>query len=174
MKKKSQKVSKSCHYLPPCFHHLAPFFHKNVIFGFLWKKGGKRKNTIAIIWPFFFHHPTSKKKFSLFFHQKCPLFSLVEGDAKVRRWPIHTGDEENAEDRSCCVHEGHKVTLLQSCLNSKDHGDHQETHGKEELTKSVVLKHIVAVTTVVPQLDVKAEQREGTLWPKLGGKSSGF
>ena len=73
---------------------------------------------------------------------------------------FHHGDEENCEDRSCCVHQGHEVTLLQSCLNFKDHGDHQEKHGKEELTKGVVLKYIVAVTTVVPQLDVKAEQRE--------------
>ena len=88
------------------------------------------------------------------------FFSLVEGDAKVRRCPVHNGNEENAEDRSFCVHQGHEATLLQSCLNFKDHGDHQETHGTEELTKGVVLKHIVAVTTVVPQLDVKAEQRE--------------
>ena len=61
----------------------------------------------------------------------------------MHRCPVHSGDEENAEDRSHCVHQGHEVTLLQSCLNFKDHGDHQETHGKEELTKGVVLKHIV-------------------------------
>ena len=58
------------------------------------------------------------------------------------------------------VHQENEVTLLQSFLIFKDHGDHQETHGKEELTKSVVLEHVVAVTTVVPQLEVKAEQRE--------------
>ena len=57
----------------------------------------------------------------------------------------------------------YEITLLQSCRKFKDHGDHQETHGKEELTKGAVLKHFVAVTTVVPQL-VKAEQREEILW----------
>ena len=67
---------------------------------------------------------------------------------------------ENADDRSCCVHQDHEVTLLQSGLIFKDHGDHQETHENEELTTGVVLKHVVAVTTVVLQLDVKAEQRE--------------
>ena len=32
-----------------------------------------------------------------------------------------------------------KKTLLQSCLDSKEHGNHRETQGKEILTKSVVL-----------------------------------
>ena len=41
-----------------------------------------------------------------------------------------------------------KVTLLQSCLDSKGHGNHQETHGKEILTKGAVLKHKKAVATV--------------------------
>ena len=41
-------------------------------------------------------------------------------------------------------------TTRQHCfsLNSKGHGNHQEAHGKEILTKGVVLKHIKAVATV--------------------------
>ena len=39
-------------------------------------------------------------------------------------------------------------TLFQSCLISEGHGNHQETHGKEILTKGVVLKHVKAVATV--------------------------
>ena len=58
------------------------------------------------------------------------------------------GDAQNAENRSYCVHQNNKVTLLQSCLDSKGHGNHQETHGKELLTKGVVLKRIKAVATV--------------------------
>ena len=53
-----------------------------------------------------------------------------------------------AESRSYCAHQNRKVTMLQSCLNSKGHGNHQETRGKEILTKGVVLKHIKAVATV--------------------------
>ena len=41
-----------------------------------------------------------------------------------------------------------KVTLLQSCLDSKGHGNHQETHGKEILTKGVVLKRKKSSPTV--------------------------
>ena len=48
---------------------------------------------------------------------------------------------KNAENRSYCVHQNNNVTLLQSGLDSKGHGNHQETHGKEILTKRVVLKH---------------------------------
>ena len=69
-------------------------------------------------------------------------------DTKVCRCPGNNGDAQNAEDRSYCVHQGHEVTLLQSFLNSKGHSDHHETHGKEILTKGVVLKHIKAVATV--------------------------
>ena len=59
----------------------------------------------------------------------------------------NNGDAQNAEDRSFCAHQRQEVILLQSCLSSENHGDHQETHWKEELTKGVVLKHIVTVTT---------------------------
>ena len=62
--------------------------------------------------------------------------------------PGNNGDAQNAENRSYCVHQNNKVTQLQSCLDSKGHGNHQETHGKEILTKGVVLKHIKAVATV--------------------------
>ena len=66
----------------------------------------------------------------------------------MRRCPVNNGDAQNAENRSYCVHQNNKVTLLQSGLNSKGHGNHQETHGKEILTKGVVLKHVKAVATV--------------------------
>ena len=48
----------------------------------------------------------------------------------MRRCPGNNGDAQNAENRSYCVHQNNKVTLLQSCLDSKGHGNHQETHGK--------------------------------------------
>ena len=40
------------------------------------------------------------------------------------------------------------IKTTRYCLNSKGHGNHQETHGKEILTKGVVLKRIKAVATV--------------------------
>ena len=64
----------------------------------------------------------------------------------MRRCPVNNGDARNAADRFYCVHQNNKVN--HSCLNSKDHGHHQETQGKEILTKGVVLKHITAVATV--------------------------
>ena len=72
-----------------------------------------------------------------FFQLKCPFFSLVACGSGVRGC---SGNNGNAEDRSYCVHQRQEVILLQSCLSSKNHGDHQETHGKEILTKGVVLK----------------------------------
>ena len=68
-----------------------------------------------------------------FFQLNCPFFSLVASGAGVRGCSGNNGDEENAEDPSYCVHQKNKVTLLQSCISSKNHGDHQETHGKEIL-----------------------------------------
>ena len=109
-------------------------------------KKAQMKKTCDRYYLFFFIIWPEKHFFSI-----KNIFSLVESDAKVRRCPVHNGDEENAEDCSHCVHQGHEVTLLQSCLNFKDQGDHQETHGKEEQTKGVVLKHILVVTAVVPQ-----------------------
>ena len=79
---------------------------------------------------------------------KCPFFSLVASGSGVRGCSGNNGDEENAEDRSYCVHQRQEVILLRSCLCSKNQGDHQETHGKEMLTKGVVLKHVKAVATV--------------------------
>ena len=84
----------------------------------------------------------------LFFQLKCPFFSLVASGSGVRGCSGNNGDEENADDRSYCVHQRQEVILLQSCLSSKNHGDHQDTHGKEILTKGVVLKHVEAVATV--------------------------
>ena len=102
------------------------------------KKGRKRKKYDRYLWP-------SKKTF---FQLQCPFFSLVASGSGVRGCSGNNGDEENAEDRSNCVHQRQEVILLLSCPSSKNHGDHQETHGKEELTKGVVLKHLDAVATV--------------------------
>ena len=41
-----------------------------------------------------------------------------------------------------------RLSCFSPVLVAKNHSDHQETHGKEELTKGVVLKHVKAVATV--------------------------
>ena len=69
-------------------------------------------------------------------------------DAKVRRCPAKNVDAQNSDNRSYCVHQNNKMTLLQSFLDSKGRSNHQETHGKEILTRSVVLKHKKSSPTV--------------------------
>ena len=80
--------------------------------------------------------------------EQTQLLKTETSDAKVRRCPVNHGDAQHAENRSYCVHQNNKVTLLQSGLNFKGHGNHQETHGKEIQTNGVVLEHIIAVATV--------------------------
>ena len=111
------------------------------------KKRRKRKKTIAVIWSFFSSCGLFLNNIFLFFPFEFIFLpsQVVPGCAGVK---FHSVDAENAEDRSYYVHQSYEAVLLQSVLNSKDHGDHQKTRGKEELTNGVVLKHDVAVTTV--------------------------
>ena len=69
---------------------------------------------------------------------KSPFIAAITA---INGNPMHNAEPvfEMSFLLSCCK---------QSCLSSKNHGDHKETHGKEELTKCVVLKHMKVVVTL--------------------------